>query len=140
MLTCLEPKVWLDFLPAHTSQVLQPLDLGSFSVLKRSYRKHLREICAASLTMAPKKPEFLEAWNKARKEAFTPANIAAGWRATGIYPKDRLKPLNSRLARQRNQDRPDPPDRPSTPETRPLETDSLAAMSAIVFQTPRNAR
>ena len=58
---CFKAKVWLDFLPAHTSQVLQPLDLGSFSVLKRSYRNELRSSYASSLTMTPKKPEFLEA-------------------------------------------------------------------------------
>ena len=113
------------------------MDLGSFSVLKRSYRKHLREACALSLTMTPKKPEFLEAWNKARKEVFTLANIAAGWKATGIFPRDRSKPLNSRLARQLDQDL---PDRPSTPEIRPREPDSLAAMSAIVFATPKSSQ
>ena len=116
MLACVEAKVWLDFLPAHTSQVLQPLDLGSFSVLKRAYRNKLREACALSLNMNPKKPEFLEAWNRARKVAFTPANIASGWLATGIFPRDRSKPLNSRLARQRDQDL---GERPRTPEMRP---------------------
>lgn len=99
MLACLEAKIWLDFLPAHTSHVLQPLDLGSFSVLKTIYRKTLREACASSLTMAPGKPEFLQAWNLARKVAFTPANYASGWRATGIFPRDRNKALNNRLAR-----------------------------------------
>lgn len=104
---CFKAKVWLNFLPAHTSQVLQPLDLGPFSVLKRAYRKHLRQACVSSLTMMPKKPEFLEAWNKARKEALTPEHIAIGWKATCIYPKDPLKAINSRLARQRDQDRPE---------------------------------
>ena len=61
MLRCLENKVWIDFLPAHCSQVLQPLDLKPFSVLKRAYRKYLREVYASSLTITPKKPEFLEA-------------------------------------------------------------------------------
>ena len=107
VLECFEAKVWLDFLPAHTSQVLQPLDLGPFSVLKRAYRKHLRQACVSSLTMTPKKPEFLEAWKKARKEALTPEHIATGWKATGIYPRDPLKAINSRLARQRDQDRPE---------------------------------
>ena len=137
MLACLEAKIWLDFLPTHTSQVLQPLDLGSFSVLKRAYRKRLREACASSLTMNPKKPEFLEAWNLARKDAFTAANIAAGWIATGIFPRDRSKPLNSRLARQLDQDL---PQRPSTPEPRPQGLNTLAALSLVTFQTPRTSR
>ena len=51
--------------------------------------------------MTPKKPEFLEAWNKARKVALTPGHIATSWRATGIYPRDPNKAFNSGLARQR---------------------------------------
>ena len=69
--------------------------------------------------------------------AFTPANIASGWLATGIFPRDRSKPLNSRLARQRDQDL---GERPRTPEMRPQEVDSLAAISPIVFQTPKSSR
>ena len=56
MLACFDAKVWLNFLPPHTSQVLQPLDLGPFSVLKRAYRRLLRQLCAESLTMAPEGP------------------------------------------------------------------------------------
>ena len=37
--TCLEYNIYLLFLPAHTSHVLQPLDLTVFSSLKRAYRK-----------------------------------------------------------------------------------------------------
>ena len=106
-------------------------------MLKRSYRNELRSACASSLTMTPKKPEFLEAWNKARKKAFTLANIAAGWRATGIFPRDRSKPLNSRLARDLDRDR---VKRPSTPERRAPELDSLAVVSAVTFQIPTSAR
>lgn len=99
MLTFLQEKVWLDFLPSHTSQVLQPLDLGPFLVLKVAYRDFLREACFSSLTQDPKKPAFLEAWNKARKQAFTVEIIDLGWRATGIFLRDRSKALNSRLTR-----------------------------------------
>ena len=137
MLACFEAKVWLNFLPAHTSQVLQPLDLGPFSVLKRAYRRLLRQACAESLTMTPKKPEFLKSWSAARKEAFTPANIAAGWKATGIYPRDRSKALNSRLARQRDQDQPEGLTwRVPQPRIDPL----LSEMSAIDVQTPSSSR
>ena len=68
--------------------------------MKRSYRIRLREACYSSLTITPKKLEFLKVWNIARKDAFTPANIAAGWVATRIYLRDRSKALNSKLARR----------------------------------------
>ena len=38
MVECFSNKIWLVFLPAHTSHVLQPLDVGVFSALKRYYR------------------------------------------------------------------------------------------------------
>lgn len=137
MMACLEAKVWLNFLPAHTSQVFQPLDLGPFSVLKRAYRKHLRQACASSLTMAPKKPEFLESWNLARKEAITPGHIATGWKATGIYPGDPLKPLNSRLARQREQDG---PEGATWSVPHPTEDPLLSETSAMAVTTPKSSR
>ena len=137
MLCCLENKVWLDFLPAHCSQVLQPLDLGPFSVLKRKYRDHLRSACRRSLTMTPKKPEFLEAWMAARRDAFKPSIIDSGWRATGIFPRDRSKPLNSRLARQHTRDRPESDLwRAATPPEDP----GLAVMTGLDIATPRSSR
>ena len=41
---CLEYNIYLLFLPAHTSHVLQPLDLMVFSSLKRAYRKELQKL------------------------------------------------------------------------------------------------
>ena len=58
--------------------MLQPLDLGPFLVLKRAYQKYLRDAYLTSLTLTLKKLEFLEAWNKARKEALTLEHIAIG--------------------------------------------------------------
>lgn len=137
MLACFDARVRLNFLPAHTSQVLQPLDLGPFSVLKRAYQRTLRQTCEVSLTMTPKKPEFLQAWSAARKEAFTHRQIAVGWQATGIWPRDPNKVLNSRLARQCEVDRPEG----STWQAPPPKEDLLASqMSALDFQTPRSSR
>lgn len=45
LMRCLTAKIWVDVVPAHTSQVLQPLGVGLFSVLKRSFRSHLRRTC-----------------------------------------------------------------------------------------------
>ncbi len=42
------------------------------------------------------KAQFLDFYAEARKSAFTPENIKAGWRATGLYPINRQKALQSR--------------------------------------------
>ncbi|KAK2041719.1 hypothetical protein LZ31DRAFT_633202 [Colletotrichum somersetense] len=92
---------------------------------------------SSSLTTTLKKPEFLEAWMDARLESFTASNIAAGWRATGIFPRDRSKALNSRLARQHLRDQPDSSlwRTPEAPEAR-----ELAIMSGIDISTPTSSR
>ena len=46
------------------------------------------------------KPEFVAAWKRARNEALTMDKILRGWEATGIFPRGRSKPLNSRLTAQ----------------------------------------
>ena len=137
MLAAFEAKVWLNFLLAHTSQVLQPLDLGPFSVLKRAYRRNLRQLCEASLNLTPGKPEFLTAWNAARKEAFTSHLIAVSWQATGIWPRDANKALNIRLARQHAVDTPEG----STWQVpQPPEVLLGSQLSALDVQTPRSSR
>ena len=87
--------------------------------------------------MTPKKPEFLEAWMAARRDAFKPSIIDSGWRATGIFPRDRSKPLNSRLARQHTRDRPESDLwRAATPPEDP----GLAVMTGLDIATPRSSR
>ena len=41
---CKEHRIHLLFLPAHSSHVLQPLDLAPFTVVKSSYREQIREL------------------------------------------------------------------------------------------------
>ncbi|KAK8042945.1 hypothetical protein PG994_013428 [Apiospora phragmitis] len=122
MAECVANKVWLLYLPAHTSHVLQPLDLGPFSVLKRKVRDYLTLRCQLTFNMNVGKADFIWAWHRARESAFKPKVIASGWQATGIYPRDISKPLNSRLRRYeqgRGQEvvpsRPKQPDDQQTP-------------------------
>ena len=43
------------------------------------------------------KPGMLEAYEVARKERLVLKNILIGWKATGIFPRDRLVPLNNSM-------------------------------------------
>ena len=84
------------FLPAHTSHVLQPLDLGCFSSLKTAYRRLLGDHSALTDTTKVGKANFLEFYAKAREIGLREENIRSGWKATGLYPKNIAKPLKSR--------------------------------------------
>ncbi len=93
---CYLHNVYLLFLPAHTSHVLQPLDLGRFSSLKTAYRRLLGDWVALTDATRVGKAQFLDFYAEARKSAFTAKNIESGWRATGLYPVNRHKALLSR--------------------------------------------
>ena len=96
MTTCYLNNVYLLFLPAHTSHVLQPLDLGCFSSLKTAYRKQIGDFNTLTDETRIGKARFLEFYSKARQIGLSKVNIQSGWRATGLYPKNVHKPLGSR--------------------------------------------
>ena len=100
MYECYRNNIYLLYLPPHTSHVLQPLDLAVFGPVKSIYRSEISKISALTDTTPIGKTTFLDAYNKARKGAFTIKNISAGWRASGIWPVNRSKPLMSRLLAQ----------------------------------------
>ena len=82
MFLCLQHNIYLLYLPAHTSHILQPLDLSVFSSLKRSYRKELGYLNILTDSSPLGKQNFLLCYQKARKEALTISNIKSGWKAS----------------------------------------------------------
>jgi len=74
------------YLPAHSSHVLQPLDLAPFSVLKSSYREQIRELSWLDDAAPVKKERFISRHYHAREEGLSERVIRAGWRATGLGP------------------------------------------------------
>lgn len=136
LIRCLTAKIWVDFLLAYISQVLQPLDVGLFSVLKRSFRSYLRRTCYELMTDSASKSEFIEAWKRARRDALTQLKILTGWSATGIFPRDIAKPLNSRLVRNADlQAR----DGTNTRLAHQKTPDFLGAATDVVLKTPTKA-
>ncbi|KAI4750748.1 hypothetical protein E4T52_16693 [Aureobasidium sp. EXF-3400] len=57
---CKQNKIHLLFLPAHTSHVLQPLDLGVFAPLKSRYRAQIAALASLDDASPVKKQRFLE--------------------------------------------------------------------------------
>jgi hypothetical protein len=84
---CEDNSIILLCLPPHSSHLLQPLDVGCFSVLKRSYGKMVEEWIRLGLNHIDKQ-DFLTIYPKARTESQSASNIANAFRATGLVPYD----------------------------------------------------
>jgi hypothetical protein len=72
-------------MPPHSSHLLQPLDVGCFSVLKRMYGKQIGEFIRVGINHIDK-TEFLYAFKNAQKEALSENNIQSSFAATGLVP------------------------------------------------------
>ena len=110
MTACYLNNIYLLFLPAHCSHVLQPLDLGCFSSLKTVYRALIDEYAALSDFTQVGKQRFLEFYAKARETGLRKENIRSGWQATGLWPVNINKPLTSRWVVTPKEVTPPPPE------------------------------
>ncbi|KAM0709946.1 hypothetical protein Q7P35_002308 [Cladosporium inversicolor] len=82
---CLDRNIDLVVLPPHTSHVLQPLDVGVFSPLKRALSTEIEKLFCLDTWRVPR-IEWTEAYIIARHKAFTTRNVESSFRAAGIYP------------------------------------------------------
>jgi 4-hydroxybenzoate polyprenyltransferase len=96
MAMCYLNNIYLFFLPAHCSHILQPLDLGCFSSLKTVYRTFINEHTSLTDSTRVGKQRFLDFYSQAREIGLRKSNILAGWRASGLWPVNINKPLSSR--------------------------------------------
>jgi hypothetical protein len=81
-------------MPAHSSHILQPLDVGCFGPLKRAYGKQIEGYMRGHQTHITKE-DFFPAFQAAFQEAITPENIQGGFRGAGIRPFSPEKVLES---------------------------------------------
>jgi DDE superfamily endonuclease len=82
---CESHKIILLCLPAHTSHMLQPLDVAVFSPTKHWYRKAIDQRLYLGDLRIPKS-EFLDIYSKTRPRSLTSNNIQAGFRKAGLVP------------------------------------------------------
>lgn len=83
---CLARKIILLYLPAHTTHVLQPLDVGIFAPLAIAYKNHVHRTTLFGASYSIDKVDFLELYGRARSEAITPINIRKAWEKIGLLP------------------------------------------------------
>ena len=84
---CAENNIIPLCMPAHSSHLLQPLDVGCFAPLKRAYGRFVSDLARASYNHIDKL-DFLAEYPRARIEAFKPQTIQNSFAATGITPFD----------------------------------------------------
>jgi hypothetical protein len=72
-------------MPAHSSHLLQLLDIGCFGPLKHAYRGLVEQKMRLGYNHI-NKFNFFRAYPAAYLEVFTPLNIQNGFAAAGIYP------------------------------------------------------
>jgi hypothetical protein len=72
-------------MPPHSSHLLQPLDVGCFSPLKRAYSREVESLIRHHINHITKL-EFLPAFKTAYDRSFTSANICSAFRGAGLVP------------------------------------------------------
>ena len=71
MWLCRQAQIWLLYLPAHTSHILQPLDLAAFSVVKSRYRDQIQALSSLDDAAPVKKERFISSYNQACEEGLS---------------------------------------------------------------------
>ena len=72
-------------MPPHSSHLLQPLDVGCFSPLKRAYSREVESLIRNHIQHVTKL-EFLPAFKAAFDRSFTLANVCSAFRGAGLVP------------------------------------------------------
>jgi hypothetical protein len=126
MWLCRQHRIHLLYLPAHSSHILQPLDLAPFSVVKSKYRHQIRALSLIDDAAPVKKERFISSYHNARIDGLSERVIRAGWRATGLVPYHPELVLSSSQVS----------DRPTTPPAtiQPVE------ISDLIYHTPQRSQ
>ena len=85
---CITRKIIVLCLPAHTTHLLQPLDVGVFGPLSIAYQNHVQRATRLGPCGSIDKTDFLELYRLAKQDAITSDNIKKAWSATGLSPFD----------------------------------------------------
>ena len=84
---CEENKIICLCMPAHASHLLQPLDVGCFSILKKAYGELIGEEMRNGVNSIDK-DDFLQIYPITRKAAFKASTIQSSFRGAGLVPLD----------------------------------------------------
>jgi len=121
---CQENNIITLCLPAHSSHITQPLDIGCFSILKRAYGRELETFIRGHIDHITK-PEFFIAFKAAHLYTMTLENVKAAFRGAGLVPYNPMVVLSKLDIKLRT----------------PTPTESpLPELDSWVSQTPYNPK
>jgi hypothetical protein len=109
-----ENKIITLYMPAHTSHLLQPLDIGCFRPLKKAYGREIEHLIRCSITHISK-TEFFSAFYAAFQATFTERNIKEGFKGAGITPFNPENVISKLDVQLRTPTPPGEVSQPSTP-------------------------
>ena len=92
---CVVSRVFIVLLPAHSSHVTQPLDVGCFAPLKEYFRSTLADFNGEEFGIVATKQNFMVSYCEARPKAFSRQNVLSAWRGSGLWPTNINKVLNN---------------------------------------------
>jgi hypothetical protein len=88
-------------LVAHSTHVLQPLDVQVFAAFKAQLKLHSRDRRAAFAKAAPeRRAALMETVQKAHYHAVESTIVQTGWKKSGLWPVDRSMPLKHEAVNQ----------------------------------------
>jgi hypothetical protein len=149
ILHCIRNNIILMILPAHSSHLLQPLDVAVFGPLKTAISTQLDRLIRTGISRV-QKVEWLAGYVKARTIALSSRNILSGWSGAGLVPFAPSSILRKISSGRRNSTPPQSPptqirgpfdDIPSSPEamivrSANIEVRKLVSQRGVILPTP----
>jgi hypothetical protein len=74
-------------MPPHSSHILQPLDVGCFGPLKKSYGRQIEDLMRQQYTYVTKE-DFIPVFRAVFQESLTESNVQGGFRGARLVPFD----------------------------------------------------
>lgn len=128
---CKNSKIITVCMPPHSSHLLQLLDVGCFSPLKRAYRRQAEDSMRNQINHITK-PEFLPCFKRAYNAAIIPSNIQGGFRGAGLVPFDPQRVISSLDVKLRTPSPPLPVNNELWQSQTPSNTLELGSQSTLV--------
>jgi hypothetical protein len=120
---CKEHNIITLCMPPYSSHILQPLDVGCFGPLKKSYGRQIKHLMRQQYTYITKE-DFIPAFRAAFKDSLIESNIKGGFRGAGLVPFNPEKVISALDLKLRT---------PTPQNSRPSTTQPWTS------QTPSNA-
>ena len=95
---CQQNDIFLYCLPAHSSHITQPLDVGFYGPLKQSWRKAVTDYATENFGKSVTKQTFAGVFKQAWEKTVKVSTIVNSFRSAGIYPVDFTALRGAKLA------------------------------------------